>query len=138
MCSALLIDEADMIPSLFAFMGTSKDVFIVLKQSLKWVPIIGWVRYNSCYVYILANVHCLQGMRFFNFIFLARSWESDRKSLTRSLARLGQRAEDEDLPFSFLFFPEGTVVSKDTRPRSKKYADKEGIVRIFILLYRRG
>lgn len=25
------------------FMGTHKDVFIVLKKSLKWVPIIGWV-----------------------------------------------------------------------------------------------
>ena len=26
------------------FMGTHKDVFIVLKDSLKWVPVVGWVR----------------------------------------------------------------------------------------------
>lgn len=25
------------------FMGTHKDVFIVLKKSLKWVPVVGWV-----------------------------------------------------------------------------------------------
>ncbi len=25
------------------FMGTYKDVLIVLKKSLKWVPIVGWV-----------------------------------------------------------------------------------------------
>ena len=25
-------------------MGTHKDVFIVLKKSLKWLPILGWVR----------------------------------------------------------------------------------------------
>lgn len=27
-----------------------------------------------------------------------------------------------------MLYPEGTLVSKDTRPRSKKYADKMGIV----------
>jgi hypothetical protein len=25
------------------FMGTHKDVFIVLKKSLKWIPVVGWV-----------------------------------------------------------------------------------------------
>ena len=25
-------------------MGTHKDVFIVLKKSLKWLPVLGWVR----------------------------------------------------------------------------------------------
>jgi 1-acyl-sn-glycerol-3-phosphate acyltransferase len=72
-----------------------------------------------------------QGMQFFRFIFLARSWESDRKRLSRELARLGQAARDQDLPLSFLFFPEGTVVSRDTRPRSKKFAEREGIVSTF-------
>lgn len=28
-------------------MGTHKDVFIVLKNSLKWVPILGWVRHGA-------------------------------------------------------------------------------------------
>lgn len=69
-------------------------------------------------------------MQFYNFIFLARSWASDRLHLSQSLAWLGRRAEQEDTPLTFLLYPEGTLVSKDTRPVSKKYADKLGIVRI--------
>ncbi|PSR85826.1 hypothetical protein PHLCEN_2v5302 [Hermanssonia centrifuga] len=90
-------------------MGTYKDVFIVLKKSLKWVPVVGW------------------GMQFYNFIFLARSWASDRLHLSASLSWLGQRAEKQDTPLTFILYPEGTLVSKDTRPLSKKYADKMGI-----------
>ncbi|KAI0824184.1 acyltransferase-domain-containing protein [Trametes gibbosa] len=91
------------------FMGTHRDVFIVLKKSLKWLPIAGW------------------GMQFYNFIFLARSWASDRLHLTESLSWLARRAEKEDSPLTFILYPEGTLVSKDTRPISKKYADKLGI-----------
>jgi len=95
--------------SLTYFAGTHKDVYIVLKKSLKWIPIVGW------------------GMQFYNFIFLARSWASDRVYLSNSLAWLGRRAEKKDLPLTFILYPEGTLVSKDTRPISKKYADKMGI-----------
>ena len=111
-------------------MGTHRDVFIVLKKSLKWVPILGWVstaapppadRADSGRMYA-------QGMQFFNFIFLARSWASDRLELSRSLSWLARRAEKEDSPLTFILYPEGTLVSKDTRPVSKKYADKLGIV----------
>ncbi|KAI0670062.1 acyltransferase-domain-containing protein [Trametes maxima] len=91
------------------FMGTHRDVFIVLKRSLKWVPVVGW------------------GMQFYNFIFLARSWASDRLHLSKSLSWLARRAEKEDSPLTFILYPEGTLVSKDTRPISKKYADKLGI-----------
>jgi len=91
------------------FAGTHKDVYIVLKQSLKWAPIVGW------------------GMQFFNFIFLARSWASDRMELSTRLAWLGRRAEKEDTPLTFILYPEGTLVSKDTRPISKKFADKIGV-----------
>ncbi|KII93343.1 hypothetical protein PLICRDRAFT_171111 [Plicaturopsis crispa FD-325 SS-3] len=91
------------------FMGTHKDVFIVLKKSLKWVPIIGW------------------GMQFFDFIFLARSWASDRVHLATHLSSLGRQAQQEDKPLTLILYPEGTLVSKDTRPISKKYADKMGI-----------
>ncbi|KAJ3499649.1 hypothetical protein NLJ89_g10079 [Agrocybe chaxingu] len=84
-------------------------VFITLKNSLRWVPIVGW------------------GMQFFKFIFLARSWASDRQQLATDLASLGREAEREGKPLCFLLYPEGTLVSKDTRPRSKKYADKMGI-----------
>ncbi|EIM83363.1 acyltransferase-domain-containing protein [Stereum hirsutum FP-91666 SS1] len=91
------------------FAGTHRDVYIVLKKSLKWVPILGW------------------GMQFFNFIFLARSWASDRHYLVKELATIGRQAEQTDIPLTFILYPEGTLVSKDTRPISKKYADKIGI-----------
>ncbi|KAI0785985.1 acyltransferase-domain-containing protein [Abortiporus biennis] len=91
------------------FMGTHRDVFIVLKKSLKWVPIVGW------------------GMQFYNFIFLARSWASDRIYLSNRLSWLGRTAEKEDIPLTFILYPEGTLVSKDTRPVSKRFADKMGI-----------
>ena len=67
-------------------------------------------------------------MQFYDFIFLARSWAADRLHLAKSLARLGQRAERQDIPLTFILYPEGTLVSKDTRPISKKYAEKLGIV----------
>ncbi|KAF8167908.1 acyltransferase-domain-containing protein [Crassisporium funariophilum] len=85
-------------------------VHITLKKSLRWVPIVGW------------------GMQFFNFIFLARSWASDRQQLAIDLASLGREAEREGKPLCFMLYPEGTLISKDTRPRSKKFADKMGIL----------
>jgi len=91
------------------FMGSHRDVYIVLKKSLKWIPVIGW------------------GMRLFNFIFLARSWASDRLYLEKQLALLGRRAQERDTPLAFILYPEGTLVSRHTRPISKKYADKLGI-----------
>jgi lysocardiolipin and lysophospholipid acyltransferase len=67
-------------------------------------------------------------MQFFNFIFLARSWASDRVYLVKQLALLGRRAQLHNTPLTFILYPEGTLVSPDTRPISKKYADKLGIV----------
>ncbi|KAF9243936.1 acyltransferase-domain-containing protein [Melanogaster broomeanus] len=91
------------------FAGTQKDVFIVLKKSLKWVPVFG------------------PGMQMYRFIFLARSWAADRLQLAKQLSKLGKKAEEEDKPFTLLLFPEGTLVSKDTRPISRKYAEKMGV-----------
>jgi len=73
-------------------------------------------------------------MQFFNFVFLARSWASDRRQLSSHLEKLGKKAEQDDRPFAFLVYPEGTLVSANTRPVSKKYADKSGIVRYFASL----
>ncbi|KIK04274.1 hypothetical protein K443DRAFT_93492 [Laccaria amethystina LaAM-08-1] len=87
-----------------------QHVYITLKKSLRWVPVVGW------------------GMQFFKFIFLARSWASDRLQLASDLASLAKAAEKEDRPLCFMLYPEGTLVSNDTRPRSKKFAEKMGIV----------
>ncbi|KAG8987453.1 hypothetical protein FRB90_003331, partial [Tulasnella sp. 427] len=91
------------------FMNVHGSVIIILKKSLKWLPIVGW------------------GMQFFDFIFLARSWAADKIPLGSHLTRIGQEAQAKDDPLSLIIYPEGTLVSKDTRPLSKKYADKEGI-----------
>ena len=69
-------------------------------------------------------------MQFYKFIFLKRSWATDRIHLTNSLSWLAQHAEKRETPLTLILYPEGTLVSKDTRPVSKKYADKMGIVRL--------
>ena len=68
-------------------------------------------------------------MQMYRFIFLARSWSSDKFQLARRLSKLGKKAQEEDKPFTLILFPEGTLVSKDTRPVSSKYAEKMGVVR---------
>ncbi|KAE9410871.1 hypothetical protein BT96DRAFT_846615 [Gymnopus androsaceus JB14] len=89
--------------------GAHKHVYITLKKSLKWIPVVGW------------------GMQFFDFIFLARSWASDRVQLATHLSALGKAAETQDNPLAFILYPEGTLVSPHTRPLSTKYAEKMGI-----------
>ncbi|CAE6378535.1 unnamed protein product [Rhizoctonia solani] len=90
-------------------MRAHADVIIILKDSLKWIPIVGW------------------GMQFFRFIFLARSWVHDKQRLTSHLTQLARTAAGGQLPFLLLLFPEGTLVSPQTRPLSAKYAAKTGI-----------
>lgn len=70
-------------------------------------------------------------MQMYDFIFLARSWASDRVQLASHLSRLGKLAKEEDNPLCFMLYPEGTLVSKDTRPISQKFADKTGIVSVY-------
>lgn len=67
-------------------------------------------------------------MQIFRFIFLARSWASDRLYLAATLAKLGRKAQRREDPFALIIYPEGTLVSVETRPVSKKYADKMGFV----------
>ncbi|CAG8484150.1 7683_t:CDS:2 [Funneliformis mosseae] len=87
---------------------------IILKDSLKWLPIFGWVRIVYDYDY---------GMRFFQFIFLKRNWTVDKGPLSKTLSSLSASKE----PLWLLIFPEGTVVSDVTRIASKKFADKVGL-----------
>lgn len=99
----------------------SSCIYIILKASLKWVPVIGW------------------GMQFFNFIFLQRNWLADRTPLAEHLSVMaeGLRPQDDkkrDDPngntlnrLLLLIFPEGTLVSRDTRPVSAKFAAKLGV-----------
>lgn len=67
-------------------------------------------------------------MQFFRFIFLARSWAKDKGPLGEHIVDVAEQAKAADSKLALMFFPEGTLVSPDTRPLSKKYADKVGIV----------
>ena len=90
-------------------------IYIVLKESLKYVPIIGW------------------GMMFFSFIFMSRKWEKDQSRIAHRLQKLtarhkGPMSGSQDLdPMWLLLYPEGTNVSANTRKTSRKWAEKQGI-----------
>jgi len=90
-------------------------IYIILKESLKWIPVIG------------------PGMMFYSFVFLSRKWEKDRPRFAHRLQKLkarhhGPMSGSNDLdPMWLLIFPEGTNLSDNGRIKSKKWADKNGI-----------
>ncbi|PSK54140.1 hypothetical protein B9Z65_7946 [Elsinoe australis] len=94
--------------------GFHGHIYIILKQSLKWVPVIG------------------PAMQLYSFIFMARKWASDQSRMAYRLQKL--RAEHKDdkgqtylNPMWLLIFPEGTNLSANTRKSSAKWADKSGV-----------
>ncbi|ODN98540.1 acyltransferase [Cryptococcus wingfieldii CBS 7118] len=118
-----------------AYAGHSRGLVIMLKASLKNVPLLGW------------------GMQLFKFIFLQRSWAADRSNLTLALRQLGKEAQSTDdasesasllrsesgkrSPLWLMMFPEGTIINDDERPKSKKHAEREGIDDFETLLHPR-
>ncbi|KAG9232551.1 acyltransferase-domain-containing protein [Amylocarpus encephaloides] len=88
-------------------------IYILLKESLKRIPIIGW------------------GMQFYGFIFMARKMETDRPRMAHRLKVLkevhsGPMSGTKGLdPMWLLLFPEGTNISRNTLRRSKEFAEKQ-------------
>lgn len=80
-------------------------IYIILKESLRNIPIIGW------------------SAQFYNFIFLARNWEEDQRTFKRHLSKLNKPND----PMWLIIFPEGTNLSKTTREKSQKWAEKNGL-----------
>jgi hypothetical protein len=80
-------------------------VYIILKESLKNIPIIGW------------------GCQFYNFIFLARNWEEDQQRFKKHLSQLN----NSNNPMWLIIFPEGTNLSETTREKSARWAEKNGL-----------
>ncbi|KAF1848435.1 acyltransferase-domain-containing protein [Cucurbitaria berberidis CBS 394.84] len=80
-------------------------IYIILKESLKNIPIIGW------------------GAQFYNFIFLSRNWEEDQRTFKKHLSQLNKPND----PMWLIIFPEGTNLSATTREKSKKWAEKNSI-----------
>lgn len=85
--------------------GMHGRLYIILKESLKKIPILGW------------------GMQFNQFIFLKRKWEQDRGHMAQALQRLNKLAD----PMWLLLFPEGTNLAPSTRERSAKWAAKNNM-----------
>ncbi|KAI9764273.1 MAG: hypothetical protein M1840_008564 [Geoglossum simile] len=90
-------------------------MFIILKESLKYIPIIG------------------PGMIFYGFIFLARKWATDKARFEHRLRRLksshsGPLSGSQGLdPMWLMIYPEGTNLSLNGRVSSAKWAKKQRI-----------
>ena len=90
-------------------------LFILLKQSLRYIPVLG------------------PGMMFYGFVFMARHWASDQARLRHRLRKLTERhagplSGSQSLdPMWLLIFPEGTNLSANTRRKSSAWAQKQGI-----------
>ncbi|KAI9022501.1 acyltransferase-domain-containing protein [Hyaloraphidium curvatum] len=85
--------------------GKHGDFKIILKESLKFLPVFGW------------------GMWFFEFIFLKRKWAFDKLVLEKATRTI---KEDTGIPCWLLIFPEGkrTVNDPPGVTASKAYAKK--------------
>lgn len=90
-------------------------IYIILKEGLKYVPMIG------------------PGMMFYGFVFMKRNWASDKTRLQYRLSKLktrygGPMAGSRSLdPMWLLIYPEGTNLSANTRQGSKKWAEKNNM-----------
>lgn len=78
------------------------NIKIVLKDQLKYLPVIGW------------------GMRLFEFLFLRRSIDHDAVHITNYIDGLVH----DDFPFWLVIFPEGTTIHMEYVAKSQAFADK--------------
>ncbi|KAL6247469.1 hypothetical protein RBB50_005815 [Rhinocladiella similis] len=85
--------------------GMHGRLYIILKESLKKIPVLGW------------------GMQFNQFIFLKRNWEQDRPTMATALQKLNKLTD----PMWLLLFPEGTNLAPSTRAKSAAWAKKNSI-----------
>lgn len=93
---------------------THGHIYIILKESLKYIPAIG------------------PGMMFYGFVFMARKWAKDQDRLRHRLQKLnsqstGPHGKKQYNPMWLLIFPEGTNLSKNTRGSSARFAAKSHI-----------
>lgn len=100
-------------------------LYIILKESLKWIPILG------------------PGCMFFGFIFMSRKMAVDQPRMAHRLGKLKINhaksnenifADDDEAvqppsydPMWLLLFPEGTNLSDNGRVKSAQWADKMGL-----------
>lgn len=94
--------------------GLHGHIYIILKESLKYIPMIGW------------------GMMFYGFIFMSRKMATDQPRLAYRLQKL-KKAKVDPLgkkyfdPMWLLLFPEGTNLSGNGRRKSAAWAAKNNM-----------
>lgn len=81
------------------------DVIIILKESLRKIPVFG------------------HSMTLFKYIFLTRNWLRDKIILKNSIHKIIQQKN-----FHFLLFPEGTIFVTSQHAKSKAFAEKNNIM----------
>ncbi|KAF0720315.1 Aste57867_404 [Aphanomyces stellatus] len=84
--------------------NTLHHLKIILKRSLRVIPVFGWA------------------MQMFQFIFLSRDWKQDEKGLTTLLTHLTQSRPQS----TYLLFPEGTDLSPSNLEKSNAFAAAKG------------
>ena len=85
-------------------------VYIVLKDSIKYIPIVGF------------------GLRMAGFVFMSRKMKTDQPRLTHRLAQLTRKdSTGHRDPMWLLMFPEGTNLSRNGRAASVKWAQRQDI-----------
>ncbi|RKP19072.1 hypothetical protein ROZALSC1DRAFT_29302 [Rozella allomycis CSF55] len=80
------------------------DIVIMLKDSLRKIPVIGWA------------------MDMFEFVFVKREWRYDSTNIEKKLKSI-----DKWNNAAFLIFPEGTTYSDQTKASSDAYAKKHDL-----------
>ncbi|GAA6004692.1 hypothetical protein JCM11491_002197 [Sporobolomyces phaffii] len=94
-----------MIWLIMAYGRVSEGIVIIIKASLQWAPLVG------------------PAMQLFRFVFLSRA-----KPLSQStMYETARDSVERNDPFQLVIYPEGTLYSRLTRPKSKAFADARGI-----------
>lgn len=86
-------------------LGRFNDVCIILKQSLRKIPLLGF------------------GMEFFGFIFLNRKLSMDEQIIEQGVARLVKRQK-----YDLLVFPEGTYIDSESYRKTTTFGINNNIM----------
>jgi 1-acyl-sn-glycerol-3-phosphate acyltransferase len=99
--------------------GMHGHIYIILKESLKYIPVLGW------------------GMMYYGFIFMSRKFATDQSRLAYRLRKLKTRHASTVAgggnvlsalnPMWLMLFPEGTNLSGNGRRKSAAWAKKTGL-----------
>jgi lysocardiolipin and lysophospholipid acyltransferase len=97
--------------------GRLQNLRIILKDVLMMIPGVGWTT------------------QFFGFLFLKRSWETDKKHMEAHLTHLMNT--NGGYPVQLLVYPEGTDLSEENRVRSHAYSEKVGLPKYHYVMHPR-